>query len=342
MIAGNQRTEKEYRKIDVDSSSSLKVFAQDRKKYKKLFIDNERVEDDEKTKSSITGDLVDCLLLTKEKFDEKFFLSSIFKTPSGNMELFVNSLLKYSDSPYENFEEIAKKAYKDSGYKWTFEKVLEKFVGSDAELFFKESLEVRSKGLTVVALEDIQNAERIVEDLKTNEITKDIINLVNSDRYLVQNQVQVERFEINGLPLKAQIDKIIVDHKEKRISPFDLKCTFSVEGFYWEYYLHRLAYIQAYVYKQACYKLKEQLGLDYYTVENLSFLVCDSIGYMNPLIYTLNQDDEDDCYNGFEYRGRRYKGVKEIVADLKYAKENDVWRISRKNALNGGIVNIKG
>ena len=65
---------------------------------------------------------------------------------------------------------------------------------------------------------------------------------------------------------------IIIDHKEKLISPCDLKCTWSVENFYNEYYLYRLSYLQAFIYKEACKKLLE----DYpgYTIENLKFIVC--------------------------------------------------------------------
>jgi len=336
MIVGNQKTEKEYRSLPIDSASSLKEFAQDRRKYKKRFVDLERVEE-EKTAATITGDLVDLLLLTKENFDNKFFLSSVVKGPTGNMELFVNSLLRYSKEPYENFEEIARKAYKDSGYKWAFEKVLEKFVGSDAEIWFKENLEIQSKGLTVVSLDQVNNAERIVQDLKENEVTKSIINLVSSDRYLVQNQVQIEGFEIDGLPLKSQIDKIVIDHKEKTISPFDLKCTFSVENFTHDYYMNRRSYFQSYVYKEACFKLKEELGLDYYHINNLCFIVCDSIGYMNPLLYKLTQDDMEDSYLGFTYNNRKYMGVKETIAELKWSKETGIWNISKKNYENNGV-----
>jgi len=50
----------------------------------------------------------------------------------------------------------------------------------------------------------------------------------------------------------------------------------------------------------------------------------------------------NDAYNGFEYNGKKYPGVKDIILDLKFAKENDKWTISRNNFLNGGIVNIKG
>jgi hypothetical protein len=137
---------------------------------------------------------------------------------------------------------------------------------------------------------------------------------------------------------------VIVDHDEKTILPIDLKCTWSVENFYEEYYLYRRAYIQAYLYHNAIVSLTTKEDSEYYgyTVYNLQFLVCDSTNYMNPLIYTLSNEDMNDCYLGFEHKGKTYPGVKDIIADLKWALVADTWNISRQNYVNNGIINIKG
>jgi hypothetical protein len=63
---------------------------------------------------------------------------------------------------------------------------------------------------------------------------------------------------------------------------------------------------------------------------------------MNPLIYTLSDEDMKECYLGFEHKGRIYPGVKQIIEDLKWATENNVWNMSRKNYESNGVVNIKG
>jgi hypothetical protein len=348
MIQGTVRTEREYRQLNIDSSSSLKEFSLDKKKYYKRYVLGERVEDDEQSKAAIVGQLVECLLFEKEKFDDKFYLSSVTGIPTGNMLLFVDALYKHTEEAAledgtlsRSFEDIAKDAYKDSGYKWTFEKVLEKFNGSSAEIYYKELRNVRSKGLTVITAEDINNAERVVNELRINETTAPILNLVNSDRYNILIQHQIEGYKVDGLEMKSMIDLIIIDHKDKVIHIYDLKCTWSVEGFLREYYLYRRAYIQAYVYLKAGEYLKNELGLEDYNVQYPKFIVCDSINYLSPLIYVLNSDDIQDAYMGFFFEGKRYPGVKSIVAELKWSKENDQWRISKKNYLSGGIVNIK-
>lgn len=348
MIQGALKTEKEYRAVDMDSSSSLKEFSLDRRKYHKKYIKGEKVEDEEQSKAAIVGQVVETLLFEKENFDNKFYMSSLAKAPTGLMLEFVEALYKHSRNATnkegeitKDFSEIVEAAYKDSGFKIKLEAVLGKFTGSDAEIYYKEIRQIRAKGLVVVTTDDITNAEKTVEELRTNFVTSHIIGLVNSDRYTRYIQYQIEGYDIDGLPLKSMMDLVIIDHKEKTIQVYDLKCVWSVEGFFEDYYLYRRAYIQAYLYKEACKELKIRENLEYYTVLDPKFIVCDSINYFNPLIYTLNSDDIEDAYNGFEYKGRKYTGVKEIIADLKWAKENDIWNISRTNFLNDGMVNIR-
>jgi hypothetical protein len=241
-----------------------------------------------------------------------------------------------------NFEDICKDAYVDSGFKIKFEAVLSKFISSDNELYYQEIREIRSKGLTVVTTKDITNAEKIVQELKNNFATADVVNLVNSSRYEVRNQFQVEGYIVDGHQFKSMMDKIVIDHQNKTLQIYDLKCTWSVENFLEEYYLYRRAYIQALLYWQAgVFMTQREEELANYKVEFPKFIVCDSTNYMNPLIYTLGDKDMEDAYAGFEYKGRKYPGVKDLIQDLKWAQENNVWNISRENFTSNGQVKIR-
>lgn len=136
--------------------------------------------------------------------------------------------------------------------------------------------------------------------------------------------------------------KVIVDHVLKNIEIYDLKCVWNVEDFYDNYYLYRRAYIQAYLYYWAVKYWAKQPGLEDYHVEFPKFMTCDSINYYMPLIRTLYGRDLGEAYDGFETKGKTYPGVQEIIKDLKWAKENNQWRISKKNFENDGIIHIKG
>lgn len=349
MIQGKSKTEANYRAVYLDSSSSLKDFALDRKKYYKKYVLNE-VVDDEESKAATTGRVVETLLMEPYEFDNRFFMSSCISSPTGLMLSFVEALYKYSmEATDENgnimrtFEEISKDAYTESGFKIKYDAVISKFAGSDAEIYYNEIRQVRSKGLTVVTTEEVASAERIVEALRTNPVTAEVVNLVDSIRWTVKNQMQIEGYSVDGHLFKSMMDKVIIDHEQKTIQVYDLKCTWSVENFYSEYYLYRRAYIQAYLYYVAMDSLtiSESSDLSGYTVLPPRFIVCDSTNYYNPLIYTLSEEDLKEAYEGFEHKGRTYPGVKELIKDLNWAINNNVWNISRKNYINNGLVNLK-
>lgn len=342
-IKGKKRTEKEYRAVKLDSSSSLKEFSMDRKKYYKRYVLGEKT-DDADNKATLMGRLVETILLEPLEVENRFHLSACLSTPTGLMLAFVEALYKHTIENEElDFEEIARMAYGDSGFKITFEAVIKKFAKSDAEMYYKEALMVRAKGLTIITLNDLENAEKIVNELKTNFATQNIVNLENDKRYSVYNQFAVEGYRVEGHAFKSLFDKLVIDHKEETIQVYDLKCVWSVEGFYEDYYLYRRAYIQAYLYhKAAQYIAETNEDLKDYSVLYPKFIVCDSINYMNPLVYTLDNSDYVKALEGFEHKGKYYPGVKELIKDLDWAIVNDKWNISRNNFINGGRINIRG
>ena len=351
MIGGINKnmSEKAYRKVMLDSSSSLKDFCIDRRLYQRRYILGEVVED-KFSQAILMGQLVDLLLLEPHLFDEKFAMSACASSPTGLMMAFIEALYKYTKEAMneegeitKSFEEISKAAYEESGFKIKYETVITKFAGSDAEIFYNELLEVRMKGLTVVTTQDVTTAEIIVEELKNNYVTKDIVNLVDSDRYVVRNQFQIEGYDVYDHKFKSMIDKVVFDYTTKTIDIYDLKCIWSVEGFYEDYYLYRRSYLQAYLYWKAVCSLTIPPESEWYgyTVHFPKFIVCDSINYYNPLIYELTFEDLKDAYEGFEYKGRTYPGVKELIVSLKWAQENNIWNISMNNYNSNGVVKLK-
>lgn len=347
-IAGPTKTEANYRAVQLDSSSSLKDFSVDRKKYFRKHIMQETVN--EKYDQAVTmGKIVETLLMEADQFDNKFYLSSCANPPTAMMLDFVEALYKFSVEATNDkgvvgrsFEEISKDAYVESGYKITYDAVMKKFIGSDAEIYYNEIRSVRSKNLTVIGTQDVSNAERIVEELKNNEVTRGIVNLVNSSRWTILDQFQIQGYEVDGHLFKSMLDKVVVDHENKTIQPYDLKCTWSVDNFFEDYYLYRRAYIQGLLYWYACKSLTENKESEYYgyTVNNLQFIVCDSTNYMNPLIFAMSDTAMEDAYLGFEYKGRTYPGVQNLIKDLEWALDKNVWNISRKNYETGGVVTI--
>lgn len=347
MITGVARkTEKQYRALETDSSSSLKDFATDRRKYFKKYLLGEIVEDLDDNQSVKIGNIVDCLKFTPQEWDSKFYMSECQEPPTGLMEEFVKNLVIISKEKSEDgvvtasFEDIMKGAYLRTPFKRDkFETIVTKFVGSDAEKFYREKL--RGEGKIIACMQDIDNAQKVIEGLDESPYVGPIINREDGGGIEMFKQLQIEDYELDGLLLKSMLDIVEVDHNEKCVQGYDLKVTYAVEDFYRGYYLKRKAYIQMYVYFKALVTWRDK-NFRGYRVGIPQFIVADSINYYAPLIYKLDEQDVINAYEGFEEGGRKYEGVKDVVANLLFAKENDIWNISRINYLNEGIANLRG
>lgn len=343
-----QSNEQLYRGLGYESSSSLREFAKDRKKYYRRYILKEP-EKKEEDKASTMGRMVETILLESEEFDNRFYIPACQNLPTGLMLSFVQYLYEFTEAATDSngmvtkpFSELALAAYTESGFKLKFETVIDKFTNSDASIYYEELRKVKARGLTLVDMKDVTNAENIVEELKNNFVTRDIVNLTTNHRYTIHNQLQIVDFMIDGYPFKAMLDKVVIDHLTKTLQVYDLKCIWAVETFFRRYYLERMAYMQAYVYMKAAEHLVNMdPALKDYKILNMRFMVCDSNNYYGPLIYELSPEDIQHAYEGFFYRDDYYPGVKETLEQLRWAISNDVWNISMPNYINNGIVKLR-
>ena len=348
MIGTVEYSEKEYRDVKLNSYSSLKDFSVDRRKYYRKHILGETIKEKD-TQASNMGRLVETLLMEPDRFDDLFFMSSCVKIPGGMLGDFIYFLSEIISENTDDdgvldgdFEDHAKEAYTKSGFKLAFASVLKKLDDPENRIYYEECLKVNYYGMSMVTAQDVTNAEKIVEALKEGIATSHIVNIETSKDFEVLNQLKISGYEILGFSLKSMLDKVIINHKKKQIHIYDLKCTWSVENFYKEYYLYRRSYIQAYLYYKAVQHLTGP-GMEYdgYEVLYPAFIVCDSINYYDPIVYQLYEDDIKDAYEGFEYRDKKYPGVKEILTDLEWAMDNDMWTMSRANFEASGNVPLK-
>lgn len=346
-------SEKEYRKLERDSYSSLACFVNDRRKYYRKYILRE-VGAESTGKSLVYGSLVDCLLYTPSDFDERF-VSIDFEMPTPQMKLFTENLAKrkiendnLTSERREDSKAVFQWAYNDTKYNEQGEEVA--FKRQDLDTTFKKFeesclkyynflLETWRENKMVIDQEMMAKAEEAVKRLRYSTVTGAIINQESDFRYEVHKQLIV-LFKIRGRLFKSMLDEIIIDHESKTIQPYDLKTSSSVEEFI-NSYLKFSYYIQAGVYYQACVAWKSQVGLDDYAVLPIKFIVIDNSNYLDPLIYATDVSNLRQSLFGFEIGGKRYKGVISIIDDLNWHCDNDIWGISRQNFENKGIVNLK-
>jgi hypothetical protein len=356
-------TESEYRKLDIDSYSSIKVFLDDRKKYYKKFVLKEVVKDEEESNSLRMGSLVDCLLFTPDLFDQKY-LMAVSQIPTGQYAKLIDKLMKITllsqdengfvtrdiDSMFEDAYNAVKfdRDGKIVDFKRdTLETAKEKFYGTELELYYQQLRESHDK--TIIDVSFLENAYAIVNELKTNSITSEISNLTKSDgRYEVYHQFPIIG-EISGdliggspYPVKVLLDKMVIDHEKKEIDIFDQKVTWDNENEFLRTYLKFRYYIQGALYFYMVVEWsKKHKGLQDYWINYPSFIVADSSNYKMPLIYQMNRQTWREGMEGFTLRGNKYTGLLKAITDIRWHKENGIWNISRDNYENGGKICLK-
>jgi hypothetical protein len=349
-------TEKAYRAITRDSYSSIKDFLDDRKKYYRKHVLKEKIEEI-LSSAMIFGNLVDCLLLEPNKFEERFHVAQC-QVPPPQMKrlseaLFERTLQDLDEEGRQthDLDHLINFAYDDVKYDkdgnevafrrkgQTKEKVKQEFFDGPGIEWYKQLR--LSYGKYLVELREVENAENVVKELKTNEVTQGIVNLANDKRYGIYNQEKI-LFSYQGNDLKCMIDKIIVDHEQHRIFVYDLKTTWNVEdqGFMKNFF-HQRYYIQAAVYDIATKIWANDIGLSHYEVVPMKFIVTDSNNYMGPLIYECTPETLHKALEGFEYQGKEYIGLNQALEELNWHKETGKWTGSVTNMQNKGRVTIK-
>lgn len=355
-------TEKEYRALEIDSYSSLKVFIEDRKKYYKKFVLREPVREEESDEMRF-GSLVDCLLFTPEEFDNRYAMS-VSKVPSGQWGKLMDELwavtlanLNANGEVTKEVEDMLEEAYNNVKYdrrtgeavafkRESLEKVKEKFPGSEAEMYYRQLRE--SHGKTILDLSELETAQAVVQELRTNEFTKDIINLVNDKRYEVYNQFPIIG-EVDGsitgtvgYKLKCLIDKLVIDHERKIIYIYDLKTAWDNERSFIYNYRKYKYYIQLAVYFYLVVEWKKkQPKLKDYAVMYPRFIVAESSNYKAPLVYYTDISNFNQGMRGFIYQDEYHPGVIRAIRDLAWHRETGIWRVSRENYEGKGYIKLE-
>lgn len=163
---------------------------------------------------------------------------------------------------------------------------------------------------TVLAPEQWSKANELVNILKTHPYCKDIFNAgINQLTYV---------FGIDGVTYKIRLDKLIIDHENKVIKPFDLKTgqdkayRFEKNFYFFRYYLQQALY---------------QLGVIHYankyypdyTVEPFRFVYISTVeNNPYPVVWQMSERWAELGWEGFTKNGIKYKGIKELVQELNY------------------------
>jgi len=313
-------TESEYRGLTMPSYSLLKKLDDSgpRSINRKYKFDSEAID---------FGSLLDCKLLCPEEFNNKFYFDATEKP--------TEQLLKLADhvsNLHDNFGQILDKedisriseelnlfgSIKDP------DKRIAKF---DTDLFWNY-LKAKSDavGKTVFTPDTLSECSEAEQILKTHPKTAHIFNPTKDEEVI--NQLMIIS-EVNGIKVKIMIDKLIIRHKKKTITAYDLKATeFRQVNF--PYHFKKMKYyLQGGLYKAVIINyIKDVLQLGY-ELEDFKFIVY-SRSDRYPFIWNMGYKWHLKAMDGFinEY-GDKVKGINELLDDYKYYIENDYYEIDR-------------
>ena len=220
-------------------------------------------------------------------------------------------------------------------------KLIEKF--DQKEFWDYVNFQLDNKRI-IVEREIINDVVAAENTIKNHPHTKAIFD--TSKREVIYQQEIYEMYEyaegdkLIKKEIKVLLDLLSIDHEKKIIYPYDFKFLTGYSVFkFSQRFLEMYYYIQSGLYTYAINKWVKKNYPDYRVV-NYNFIVISNKNLKLPLIFDSFDYIKPALY-GFEKNGRHYPGINQLMSDLEWHKENDLWEHRREIYENNGVVKLK-
>jgi hypothetical protein len=233
------------------SQSKLKLFIESREKYFYRYVQNNEEESDPSFLSF--GRFYHAMVLQPEILKTKYSIAANYKV-DGLMGTFIEEYFKAHNIAGLKLEKAKEIAYNKAGFKWTIDKVWEKFTTEYPNMIYYKFLK-ESKDKETIKKEDNDKAVKMFDKLQENT---EVINILNPEDPLggtveIFNELEIDwSVTYCSLPLKSMLDRVIVNHNTKTITIADLKTTkcsnlkaFRNDMKGYKYYIQAIFYINA-------------------------------------------------------------------------------------------------
>lgn len=276
--------------------------------------------------------LDDYLFLSKEDFTNKYEvvntpllagdeykLAVILKNQysSFNELIKVHTNEKYKDSVIEIIK--ANKLFGRVSVRSTF---LSKFDNKEFYDFVKKLYEDK----ILIHISDLVFAKNCKGELLSNKKTKHYF--INEHENIYQANIQ---FEYRKQNVKCLLDMLIINHKDKIITPIDLKTgSPGIEDFKQNFFNYKY-YLQGAIYNKAAEEYNKKHFNGKYKIEEFKFLYLCRYDISNPLIYRMSSKWNKAGLEGFKTLGGwKYRGINQLMDELLWHKENKKFNHSRE------------
>lgn len=324
-----------YRDIERDSYSSLKMYDKNKWDYFKIYVEKDeeyikKYKESKDTSSINTGNIIDLILTDPDNLSKFYYESTLEVAPAPQMLKFIGFLLKEKGEFSTKFENAYNKLCEWNGgkVKMTLPKYLEAFEKEGQECYDEQ---LKAGNRKIISIQEYEGIKRAMDKVKFCGRFKDEGDVYTKFPIL---------FEYEDMLMKCEIDKFVVNDKEKIVYLYDYKTSFDPSEFIFIEFIKLKYYIQSGLYKFALQQWLNDNGKPGYKVENMAFRVIDSIGLQQPLVYQTTDKWFEWSFKGFYIGNKYYKGIDQIIEEIKFSKENNIWDIDINNYKNKGIIYI--
>lgn len=302
----------------------------------------------------VFGSVVDMLLTeSKEDFDKKY---AVIPDDTGVTEV-IGRIIKGLYDKINNaggslawgaLEDYPKEILKHCNYelyqsRWKDETRINKIVEQGSKYF---DILKKCGTKSIITETEYAKAVNCVMALRGDKHTSKYCQKKsnNPDIEIINKHVVV--FEHKGLEFKGELDRVIVDHKEKVIIPIDFKTTSkSVLNFENSFWFYRYDF-QAAVYSLGLSLDKSERLQKYYqdgySIKPILYIVVETFLNNPPMVFEISKSAIDvGLYGGKGIITRdpkikgNHEGFQQAIDRFKYATDNDAWDYNREYHIKG-------
>lgn len=338
----------EYRELKKLNQSLLKEILISPKEFLEA---KRRQETSEKSDQEhfIFGTMVDIMLTgTKQEFDDKFFRVADDVKCSDSVKVITDGVFAEASEDIIPVEDLDKypdliiKHCKYLGYqpKWGDEAKIKAIVAAGTRYF-----DVLRKGVGKILVSETEysNAVSCKVALQVDSFTRPFVDRKYDADVEFLDKPIVE-FELNGLEIKGELDRVVINHATKFITPIDFKTTGkSIHSFVSDFWYYRYDF-QAATYKTGLptHPKIQELIKQGYDLGPFHYIVVEKSLKNPPLIFVVTPEVHNIGFAGGERsNGKILDGLTQALARYKYAEENNAWDYPMEYYENNGRVMIE-
>jgi len=285
-----------------------------------------------KNEGAKIGSLTDDLLLNKENFKKLYHIFDGEKPTATLGKLCTYIIDNFTKVPSK---ETVLKIIRNNKY-WNKQKdetILNNFDKPEFWKYLESFIKYSNK--TLVTTSDMILASTLKDTLLTHKFSKHIFN----NDCETHNQFKFN-IKINDLKYRGIIDILQIDHDKKTIRIIDLKTGANSLSEFLGSFLKFRYYLQEAVYMHTYDFICEKFKLKGYSLLPFQFLYISRFEKI-PVVFTVKELWNKAAIKGFTTNsGYRYKGLYELIEEIKWHWDNKVFDIKKSIYLSNGNIDL--